>query len=550
MLQGWIIVSTSFAYLGLLFAIAYYADKRADAGRSVIASPYIYSLSLAVYATAWTFYGSVGRAASDGVGFLPIYIGPTLMIALWWVVMRKILRISKQNRITSLADFIASRYGKSALLGGLVTVIAVIGILPYISLQLKAISSSFTILVQYPEIAMPATIGATSIRQDTALWVALILAAFTIAFGTRHLDAAEHHQGMVAAIAFESLVKLLALLTPLEGVAGGYSSWVWLTILSMMAIMFLPRQFQVAVIENVDEKHLNKAIWLFPVYMLAINVFVLPIAFGGLLRFPDGSVDADTFVLTLPMAEKQELLALLVFIGGLSAATGMVIVETIALSTMVCNDLVMPVLLRLRRLRLNERRDLTRLLIGIRRSAIVLILLLGYLYYKLAGEAYALVSIGLISFAAVAQFAPAIFGGIFWKGGTRSGALSGLSAGFAVWLYTLLLPALARSGWLPIGLLDQGPFGIELLKPLQLFGLSGLDQISHAMIWSMLANIGAYVGVSLMATPSVDEHRQASLFVDVFRQGGEAGGARFWRGTASVPELRSLLARFLGVAAA
>jgi len=581
MLHETAIVLIAFLYLGVLFAIAYYADGRADAGRSVIASPYVYSLSLAVYATAWTFYGSVGRAASDGVGFLPIYVGPTLMIALWWVVLRKILRISKQNRITSLADFIASRYGKSALLGGLVTVIAVIGILPYISLQLKAVSSSFTILVQYPEIAMPSSVGAISARQDTALWVALILAAFTIAFGTRHLDAAEHHQGMVAAIAFESLVKLLAflavgvfvtfgmynglgdlfgraaadpklnpMLAPLEGVAGGYANWVWLTILSMMAIMFLPRQFQVAVIENVDEKHVNKAIWLFPVYMLAINVFVLPIAFGGLLRFPDGSVDADTFVLTLPMAEKQELLALLVFIGGLSAATGMVIVETIALSTMVCNDLVMPVLLRMKRLKLGERRDLTGLLLGIRRGAIVLILLLGYIYFKLAGEAYALVSIGLISFAAVAQFAPAILGGIFWKGGTRTGALCGLTAGFAVWLYTLLLPALARSGWLPISLLDEGPLAIELLKPLQLFGLTGLDQISHAMIWSLIANVGAYVGASLFTSPSADEHRQASLFVDVFRHTGGPGGARFWRGTASVPDLYSLLVRFLGTATA
>ena len=456
-----------------------------------------------------------------------------------------------------------------------------IGILPYISLQLKAVSNSFTILVQYPEIIMPTRVDAAPIREDTALWVAMILAAFTIAFGTRHLDAAEHHQGMVAAIAFESLVKLLAFLavgvfvtfgiyngfgdlfaraaaepklrammTPLEGVAGGYASWVWLTILSMMAIMFLPRQFQVAVIENVDEKHLNKAIWLFPLYMLAINVFVLPIAYGGRLHFPDGSVDADTFVLTLPMAEKQELLALLVFIGGLSAATGMVIVETIALSTMACNDLVMPVLLRLRRLRLNERRDLSGLLLGIRRGAIVLILFLGYLYFKLAGEAYALVSIGLISFAAVAQFAPPILGGIFWKGGTRLGALSGLTAGFAVWSYTLLLPALARSGWLPISLLEAGPLGIELLRPLQLFGLSGLDQITHAMIWSMIANIGAYVAVSLSVAQSADEHRQASLFVDVFKQTGETGGARFWRGTASVPDLYNLLARFFGVAPA
>jgi Na+/proline symporter/nitrogen-specific signal transduction histidine kinase len=578
-LQGWVIVAASFAYLGLLFAIAYYADRRADAGRSVIASPYIYSLSLAVYATAWTFYGSVGRAAQDGVGFLPIYIGPTLMIALWWIVMRKILRISKQNRITSLADFIASRYGKSALLGGVVTVIAVIGVVPYISLQLKAVSNSFTLMLQYPAMVMPSHVEAIPVLQDTALWVALTLAAFTIAFGTRHLYAAEHHQGMVAAIAFESLVKLVAflavgawvtwglyngfgdvfaraaaddnlrpMLAPLEGVAGGYASWVWLTILSMLAIMFLPRQFQVTVIENTDEMHLHKAIWLFPLYMLAINVFVLPIAFGGLLHFPDGGVDPDTFVLTLPMFERQELLALLVFIGGLSAATGMVIVETIALSTMVCNDLVMPVLLRWRALRLGERRDLTGLLLGIRRGAIVLILLLGFLYFRLAGEAYALVSIGLISFAAVAQFAPAIIGGIFWKRGTRRGALWGLLTGFAIWAYTLLLPALERSGWLPLGLLEHGPFGIELLKPLELLGLSGLDQTTHSMIWSMIGNVGVYVLASLLGAPSAEEHRQATLFVDVFRR--EAEGARFWRGTASAHDLHEVLERFVGAAAA
>jgi len=581
MLQGSVIVIVSFAYLGLLFGIAYFADQRADAGRSVIASPYIYSLSLAVYATAWTFYGSVGRAAEDGVGFLPIYIGPTLMIALWWVVMRKILRISKRNRITSLADFISSRYGKSALLGGVVTVIAVIGILPYISLQLKAISSSFTIVMQYPDIVMPAKLGKLPLLEDTALWVALILAAFTILFGTRHLDAAEHHEGMVAAIAFESLVKLVAfvavgvwvtwgiydgfgdifsraaargdlapLLAPLEGVTGSYSSWAWLTVLSMAAIMFLPRQFQVTVIENKDENHLKKAIWLFPLYMLAINVFVLPIAFGGLLHFPGGGTDADTFVLTLPMAEKQELLALVVFIGGLSAATGMVIVETIALSTMVCNDLLMPVLLRMRALHLYERPDLSGLLLAIRRGAIVMILLLGYLYFRLAGEAYALVSIGLISFAAVAQFAPAALGGLFWKGGTRLGALAGLGAGFTVWCYTLLLPAFARSGWLPLGFLEHGPWGIALLKPLALFGVAGLDQITHAMIWSMSANVLAYVGFSLLRVPRAEELHQASQFVDVFSQQAQAGGARFWRGTASAPELLNLLARFVGLQAA
>jgi len=576
-LQGWVVIVCSFAYLGILFAIAYYGDKRADAGRSIIANPYVYSLSLGVYATAWTFYGSVGRAASNGVGFLPIYLGPTLMIALWWLVMRKIIRISKVNRITSLADFIGSRYGKSALLAGLASIIAVVGIVPYISLQLKAVSTSFTILLQYPQVSMPIKPGAAPVLGDTALYVALLLAAFSILFGTRHLDASERHEGMVAAIAFESLVKLLAflavgvfvtfgiyngfgdtftraasnpelrpLLTPLDGVAGSYGSWVWLTILSMFAIMFLPRQFQVSVVENVDENHINKAIWLFPLYMLAINIFVLPIAFGGLMHFPKDVVDADTFVLTVPMAERQQGLALLVFIGGLSAATGMVIVETIALSTMLCNDLAMPVLLRMKMLRLKERRDLSGLLLGIRRGAIVLVLMLGYCYFRLAGEAYALVSIGLISFAAVAQFAPVILGGIFWKGGTRMGALAGLSTGFAVWGYTLLLPAFAKSGWLPISFLEQGPFAVSLLRPQQLFGLAGLDENTHALVWSMLSNIGAYVAVSLTGRPNAVEQAQATLFVDVFKQTGEIGGSRFWRGTASVPELRALLRRFLG----
>jgi signal transduction histidine kinase len=315
-------------------------------------------------------------------------------------------------------------------------------------------------------------------------------------------------------------------------------------VLSGFAILCLPRQFQVAVVENVNESHIATASWAFPLYMLAINLFVLPIAFGGLLAFPNGNVDADTFVLTLPMAFHQEGLALLVFIGGLSAATGMVIVETIALSTMVCNDLAMPVLLRWKWLNLAGRTDFTALLLDIRRGAIIAILLLGYFYFRIAGEAYALVSIGLISFAAVAQFAPAVIGGLYWKGGTRLGALSGLGAGFAVWLYTLLLPAFAKSGWLGIGFLDHGPFGIELLKPGQLFGLAGLDQITHAMIWSMTANIGAYVLVSLLGRQSAVEHSQATLFVDVFTQTGERG--RFWRGTTSASVLQTLLGRFLG----
>lgn len=574
MLHGGVILLTSFAYLGILFAIAYYGDKRADAGRSIIANPYIYALSMAVYATSWTFYGSVGRAAASGVGFLPIYLGPTLVAALWWLVLRKMIRISKVNRITSIADFIAARYGKSSLLGGLVTVMAMVGIIPYIALQLKAVSNSFILLLQYPEVAMPAKGQAVELFEDTALYVALLLAAFTILFGTRHLDATERHEGMVAAVAFESLVKLLAFLAvgvfvtfglyggfadiferaaslpkveqllTLGGSAGTYGSWISLIFLSMLSILFLPRQFQISVVENVNENHVAKAVWLFPAYLLAINVFVLPIAFAGLMHFQGGQVDADTFVLTLPMAHRQEALALFVFIGGLSAATGMVIVETIALSTMICNDLVMPLMLRWRAKALAGRNDLSGLLLRIRRGAIMLLMMLGYAYYRAAGEAYALVSIGLVSFAAVAQFAPAMLGGMYWRQGTRQGALAGLGLGFAVWAYTLLLPSFAKSGWLPIHFIEGGPWGIEWLKPTALFGLKGLDEISHSMFWSMLFNVGGYAAVSLVGQQSIRDRAQALLFVDVFKMASRSSS--MWRGSASVNEVMTLLGRFLG----
>ena len=577
MLTGWVIVITAFGYLCLLFAIAYYVDKRADAGRSLLLNnPYIYALSIAVYCTSWTFYGSVGRAASSGIDFLAVYLGPTLVFVLWWYVLRKIIRISKAHRITSIADFISSRYGKSASLSMLVTVIAVVGIIPYISLQLKAVSNSFYVLVEYPEVVMPPPVSErVSLVGDVAFLISLALAAFAILFGTRHIDASEHHEGIVAAVAFESLVKLVAFLAVGIFVTFGlydgfgevfaqaaavpdiarlftfsgdvaYSRWVTVTILSMAAVVCLPRQFQVTVVENVNEAHLAKAVWLFPLYLLIINIFVLPIAIGGRLTFPDGTVDGDTFVLTLPMVFKQEFLALLVFIGGLSAATGMVIVAAIALSTMVCNDLVMPTLLRIKVLRLTERGDLSGLLLFIRRASIVLILLLGYAYFRFIGEADALVTIGLVSFAAAAQFAPAIIGGIFWKNASRAGALAGLSMGFLVWVYTLLLPFLARPGWLSTSFIEHGPFGIVLLKPYELFGLTGLDHLSHAMFWSMLANVGGLIVFSLWSRQSPLERVQAVLFVDVFRWSEISGSSRFWRGSATVSDLYALVVRFIG----
>jgi Na+/proline symporter/nitrogen-specific signal transduction histidine kinase len=566
-LSAGLILLLSAAYMGLLFAVARFGDARADAGRSII-SANVYALSLAVYCTSWTFYGSVGRATSGGLSFLTIYIGPTLMLLFGGVIV-KMIRISKTQRITSIADFIASRYGKSQLLAGLVTVIAVIGVVPYIALQLKAVAASLDVLLQ--------TSGRDLLPEpmlDSTLVIAALLALFTILFGTRHLDATERHEGMVAAIAFESVVKLVAFLAVglfvTYGMFGGLSdlfqraaaapelarllqldssragTWTALILVSALAIVFLPRQFQIIVVENVDESHLRRAVWLFPLYLVLINVFVLPLALGGLLHFPGQGVNPDTFVLTLPLARGAEALALLVFIGGLSAATSMVIVETIALSTMVCNDLVMPWLLRTRWRRVSERDDLSGILIGIRRVAIVVILLLGYIYFRAAGEAYALVGIGLISFAAVAQFAPAVFGGMYWKQGRRPGAVAGLLGGFVVWFYTLLLPSFARSGWIDKGFVEEGLWGVEALRAQALFGLSGLDEISHCLWWSLLVNIGLYVLVSLHSRPDALEAGQAESFVDVFRHGGRTRHARLWRGSASLDDLVGLLERFLG----
>jgi signal transduction histidine kinase len=598
MLSPALVIGVSLVYLGLLFAVAAWGDRRAAAGRSIVGNAWAYALSMGVYCSAWTYFGSVGRAAASGVWFLPIYLGPTLAMVLAWTVLRKMIRIARRYRITSIADFIASRYGKSPLLAGGVTLITVVGIVPYIALQLKAIATGYALMTTAPGPALAATLPWW---QDSTFYAALLLAGFTMMFGTRHLDSTERHEGMVAAIAVESIVKLLAFLAvgmfvtwgmfsgPVDlfaraaavpelqvllglrqaGAGFAYPQWAALLLLSMLSVLFLPRQFQVMVVENVDERHLKRAAWVFPLYMLLINLFVLPIAFGGLLHLgsvsgsASGSVsavaaNADAFVLSLPLSQGAWLLALAAFIGGLSAATGMVIVEAIAVSTMVCNDLVMPVLLRTRWLHHGPegpegpegpaQGDLTGLLLGVRRCAILGVLLLGYAYFHLAGEAYALVSIGLISFAAVAQFAPAALGGMWWKGGTQHGALAGLAAGFGLWVYTLMLPSIAKSGWWSADFIHQGPWGMALLKPEALFGMQGLDSLTHSLFWSLLANGAAYVGVSLWRAPSAREASQAALFVDV---GSDAAGAAqdapaFWRGRAAVADLLPLLARFVG----
>lgn len=573
MFSATFILLLAYAYMAGLFAIARYGDTRAAAGQSIVASPTIYALSLAVYCTSWTFFGSVGRAASSGIDFLAIYLGPTLTFLLGWPLLRKIVRISKNNRITSIADFIASRYGKSFTLGALVTIIAVIGVLPYISLQLKAISASYQILARYPTIAMPRDALPMSIFQDTEFYATLVMAIFAILFSTRDIDASERHEGIIAAIAFESIVKIVAFtavgayitfvvyggfadvfraaersldsarLFTIMGVSG-HASWVALMVLSMAAIVVLPRQFHVLVVENVDERHIRHAMWLLPLYLLVINIFVMPIALAGLMAFAGQGVDADTYVLTLPMREGRAGLALVAFIGGLAAATGMIILESVAIATMVSNDIVLPLVLRWGGERVGGQKDLTKLILAVRRSTILFVLMLAYVYASTIGGSYALVTIGLVSFVAAAQFAPVILAGLYWKGATKAGALAALAGGFAVWLYTLLLPSFARSGWMSAGFVDRGLFDLALLKPYAFLGVTGFDPITHATIWTLVVNVALLVGVSLFTTPGAVEHTQAIKFVDVFKL--EKADRRGGTVRATVGDLTELLVKVLG----
>jgi Na+/proline symporter/signal transduction histidine kinase len=569
-----IIVSVSIIYMGILFLIASLAEKKGKLISRIVHNPITYSLSLAAYCTAWTFYGSVGRAATQGVGFLPIYLGPAIVAPILFVFLRKIVLISKNQRITSIADFISSRYGKSSTLGILVTLVALVGIIPYISIQLKAITLSFEML-KSTDISVD--IGDNPFYYDSALYITIALTFFAIIFGTRNLDPNERHDGLVTAVAFESLVKLVAFLAVgifvTYGVFDGFGDlfekgstlpeverlfsfesvgiqageWFGLIFISMFAVLFLPRQFHLAVVENTNSHFLSKASWIFPLYLFLINIFVIPIAIGGLYYFQGQHVEPDTFVISLPLALDQNRLAILAALGGFSAASSMVIVAVLALSIMISNNLIMPTFLKPNMWTTKSTDNITAQLLGIRRVVIVVVLLLSYSYYKMIGNTYSLVSIGLISFTAIAQFAPAVIGGIYWKGATKAGALSGLSVGFAIWFITLPFPTLIESGLIQSSILENGFFGSDLLKPYALFGLEGLDEIVHSTFWSLLFNVILYVTVSFNSRPTQLEISQADLFVDIHKyRSGNGSEYEVFRREAKVRDLELLLFRFLG----
>ncbi|MEZ5754293.1 MAG: ATP-binding protein [Paracoccaceae bacterium] len=561
-----LLVLSCLAYVAMLFSVAFLAERRAAMGRiGWLRSPMIYTLSLSIYCTAWTFYGAVGYAARSGLEFVTIYLGPTLVFVGWWVLLRKLVAIGRQQRVTSIADLISSRFGKSNFLGVVVTLLAVVAATPYIALQLQSVTLSFGVFASgTPEgWALPD-------RDSTAIWVAGGLALFTILFGTRNLDAKEQHHGVVLAIAVEAVVKLVALLAVgifvVWGLAGGPvelfqrietspiadwelqpGRWAGLLFVSGAAVICLPRMFQVMIVEDGEERHMARASWAFPLYLLLMSLFIVPIAVIGLERMPEGA-NPDMFMLTLPLAEGQGALAMLAFLGGFSSATSMVIVESIALATMVSNHVVMPIWLKLRP-KAAMSGDVRRIVILSRRLAIVAVLTLGYLYYRLSGGSAALAAIGLIAFVGVAQVLPVLVGGLYWRGATKTGAAAGLVTGFAVWIYTLYLPSFGPGAALSVAVFEQGPGGIGWLRPQALFGVAGADPLLHSLVWSLALNTAAFCIVSLFTFPGPVERMQGVAFVNVFD--AEGGGPQGWaRGRAEPEALLVMTQRILGNEAA
>lgn len=551
-------------YLALLFFVAHWAEKKANIKWTN--NPYIYSLSLAVYCSAWTYYGSIGVAANSGITYLPVYIGPIIIIPAWMLILRKIIRISRVNKISSIADFISLRYGNSRSLGALVTFICLLGILPYIALQLKAIAETFHVVTM--------TNSSDSIFNDTTTYVAIALALFASYYGTRYVDASEKRKGIVTAVAMESLLKLFFfLLVGLyvtffvfdgfddiyqkaslldnfteKNTIGGIPqaiNWSFLCVLSLFAIFLLPRQFQMGVIENNRENHIKTAVWVFPLYMLLINIFVYPIAWGGNILFEGADVNADTYSLLIPQFMNNQTITVLVFLGGFSAAISMIVVSSIGLSTMLSNNILIPYGF-LGSLQTGNQAENTKRIVNIRKVGIFSLIIISYFIYRVLVLDYDLVSIGLLSFVIIAQLAPSFFGAIFWRRGSRYGATAGIIAGFLVCTYCVLIPYATGVTHVGNTFINNGPFGIALLKPFAFLGLDYLSPVPHAVFWSMFFNIFTYMAVSVSFKGNYRERNYAEMFVDIDKYITMHENAFIWKGTAYTSDITMILKRFLG----
>lgn len=551
-------------YLAVLFYIAYWAEKKGNSKWTN--NPYIYTFSLAVYCTAWTYYGSIGVAADSGLSYLPIYLGPIIIAPSWILILKKIIRISRVNKISSIADFISLRYGNSRFLGAIVTIICLTGIIPYIALQLKAIAETFHVVTK--------TEIRSFIFDDTTTYVAIALALFASYYGTRYVDASEKRKGIVTAVALESVLKLVffviigvyvtffvfdgfddiyqkaSLLEHFKekNSIGGLPqaiNWFLLCVLSMFAIFLLPRQFQVGVIENNRENHINTAVWLFPLYLLLFNIFVYPIAWGGNILFEGQEVNSDAYSLLIPQLFNNKTLTVLVFLGGFSAAISMIVVSSIGLSTMVTNNILIPYNL-LGKLKSDESIS-SKSILNSRKIGIFSLIILSYFIYRFFGLDYNLVSIGMVAFVIISQLAPAFFGALFWRRGSRLGAIYSIIVGFVVCIYTLLVPYAIGITNSESTFISDGFMGYELLKPFQLFGLDYLQPVPHALFWSMLFNCVTYFAVSVSFKGNYRERNYAEMFVDINKYITNHENAFIWKGTAYRNDIEKVLIRFLGI---
>ena len=551
-------------YLSILFFIAHWAEKRSHSKWTNNA--YVYSFSLAVYCTAWTYYGSIGVAAESGLNYLPIYLGPIMIIPTWMIILKRIIRISRVNKISSIADFISLRYGNSRFLGALVTLICIVGIVPYIALQLKSISDTFHVVTK--------TKATENIFTDTTTYVCLALALFASYYGTKYVDASEKRRGIVTAVAMESILKLVFFLiigiyvtyfvfdgfddiyqkaavlkdfdkkNTIGGITNGIN-WFFLCVLSMFAIFLLPRQFHTAIVENNKETHIRTATWLFPLYILLFNLFVFPIAWGGNILFEGKGHNSDTYSLLIPQLFDNTTLTVLVFLGGFSAAISMIITSCISLSTMLSNNLLIPYGF-IGSLENSSQEKNNRRIVRSRKLGIFFLIILSYAIYRIFILEYSLVSIGLVAFVVIAQLAPSFFGAIFWRRGSKNGTVTGIILGFLICCYTLLIPyaiGITKSTSLFI---QEGPWGITLLKPFQLFGLDYLDPIPHAVFWSLLFNIMSYLAISVSFKGNYRERNYAEMFVDIDKYITSHENAFVWKGTAYIRDIQKVLQRFLG----
>lgn len=559
MMSSFALFAVVLIYLALLFLVAHLAEKKKS--KIWINNPYIYALSLAVYCTAWTYYGSIGVAATSGLNYLPIYIGPIMVIPAWIYINTRIVRISRVNKISSLADFISLRYGNSRSFSAIITLVCLFAIIPYIGLQIKAISETFHLVTE--------TKFSQNILTDSGTFVVILIAVFSSYYGTKYVDASEKRLGIISAIALESFLKLFFIIilglfviyyafdgfsdlyqkaskfpdfkakNTFNGIEGAMN-WMVLCMISGTAICILPRQFHTAIVENRQEKHIKTAIWFFPLYLLIFTIFIFPIAWGGRLIFAGQNVNPEFYSILIPQHFDNTLITVLVFLGGLSSCISMIIISAITLSIMLSNNLIIPYGL-LGKFKAENEVQNTRNITNIRKFSIFGLIIVAFAFYKYFILKTSLDSVGLISFVIIAQLAPAFFGAIFWRRGSYKGAVTGLLAGLIICYFGLIIPQYYFS-------YNSELKGIlrDLYNAFQFFDISFLTRIPEIFFWSILVNTALFTILSVSMKGNYRERNFAELYVDIDKYIQNHENAFIWRGTAYVSDIQNILERFLG----